>query len=240
MNIIDIHAHILPGIDDGSRSMDETMAMLQQAYDEGVRAIFATPHCGVANPGFDRVKAEQVLEEVQRECRARFSDLFILKGNELFYSSGILQRLNNGEVNTLIGSDYILVEFASDVSYKELERAMRELITGGYRPVLAHAERYMCLIKDQDLTEDLVKQGVYIQINSSSLMRGRFNKRMRWCRRLVERGLVHFVATDCHNTDSRKSEMKAAIEKLRDVTDEETVRDMVYRNGIRIMKNEYI
>lgn len=240
MNIIDIHSHILPGVDDGAGAMEETMEMLRQAYDEGIRAIFATPHCGLSNPDFSPEKADAVLAEVQAECKARFPDMFILKGNELFYSSGILERLYSGQANTLTGSDYVLIEFAPDIKYSELERALRELITGGYRPILAHAERYICLIKDQSQVEALVNQGAYIQINARSLMRGRFDKRMKWCRRLIENGLVHFVATDCHNADSRKPEIRQAIEKLKEITDEDTVKDITFRNGIRVMKNEYI
>lgn len=237
---IDIHAHVLPGVDDGPESIEETMEIIDIAYNEGFRAIMATPHYGVINPGYDPAETERIRGQVAARVKERYPEMLILQGNELYYGSAVLEGLQDGRACTLAGSDYVLVEFDVNVPFGEMERGLSRLISSGYRPVLAHAERYSCIGHDVDLVADLVDQGVYIQINARTFLRKRLDKKFAFCRKLVKNGLVHFAATDCHNTDSRKPVMDEVVGRLLKITDEETVRDLVFRNGIKVMKNEFI
>ena len=237
---IDIHAHILPGIDDGARDMTEALAMAEAAYREGIRAIIATPHYGAANPDFDRQKAEAAYRELYSEIKKQWPDMLVVLGNEVFYGTSCLEALQKGRAMTMAGTDYVLVEFYPDVSFRELENAMRNLLNVGYKPVLAHIERYMCLEKELDLVEELIEMGVYMQVNGRSFLRKRFDRRASWCRTLLKSGMIHFVATDCHNNDGRSPVMAQVVEKMLSITDEETVRDIVFRNGLKLLKNQLI
>ncbi len=237
---IDIHSHILPGIDDGAADMTEALAMAEAAYSEGIRAIIATPHYGVMNPDFDRSKAEQVFRETYSEIKKRWPDMLMVLGNEVFYSSSCIEALQTGKAMTLSNTNYVLVEFYPDVSFREIEIGMRNLLNAGYIPVLAHIERYMCLEKELDLVDELIEMGVYIQVNGRSFLRKRFDRRGSWCRTLLKNGMIHFVATDSHNDGSRRPVMEAVVEKMCSIADEDEVYDIVFRNGIKLLKNQLI
>jgi len=237
---IDIHAHILPGVDDGAADMAETLEMIGTAYEQGVRAIVATPHYGAMNPDYDREKVAAAYRETYNEVKKRWPDMLLMLGNEMFYGTMALEDMQHGKANTMAGSDYVLVEFYPDVTYNEIERAMRNMIQAGFKPVLAHVERYMCLEKELDLVEDLIRQGVYIQVNARSLMRKRFDRVGKWVKMLLKNELIHFVATDCHNNSGRAPNLADAVEKLLTMADENTVRDLVWNNGLKMLKNQLI
>ena len=142
MELIDIHAHILPGVDDGSRGMEESETMLSMAYRQGIRRIIATPH-------YSRRRGSGGLAELADRLNARaqaiYGDFEILPGHETYYYEGLAEALKSGQALTLAGSRYVLVEFDPGVSYRQLYQGVRKLIMARYVPVLAHVERYLCL-----------------------------------------------------------------------------------------------
>lgn len=237
---MDIHTHILPGVDDGSRSMAETMKMVEQAYREGIRVIVATPHYGAWNPDYDKAEAVKVCRMVRDRVKALHSDMNIYIGNELYYNPGIIEDLKNGKALTLGGTAYVLVEFAVDEDYSAIYSAIRSFTMEGYRPVIAHIERYQCLQKELERVKELVSAGAYVQVNARSFLGGRFDKRAAWCAKLLQNDLVHFIASDCHSSGSRKPIMDTAVKKLRELTDQETVERIVHHNVIKLMQNKYI
>jgi protein-tyrosine phosphatase len=161
-------------------------------------------------------------------------------GTEMFYGTMALEGMQHGKAATMADSDYVLVEFYPDTSYNEIEKGLRNVIHAGYRPILAHVERYMCLERETDLVEDLIRQGVYIQVNARSFLRKRFDKRGKWVRTLLKNELIHFVATDCHNSGSRAPLMAAAVEKMLTLTDEKHVDELVFGNAVKLLKNQII
>lgn len=238
---IDLHTHILPGIDDGAESMDETLRMVDAAYMEGIRTIIATPHCGITNPGLSRSKAEEVLKATEVMVKEKYPDMEILMGSEIFYTgSSIIDDLTNETILTMAGTDYVLVEFSPTDPLKTIETGLRNLTAAGYRPILAHSERYEALYRDIDIVYELVELGTVIQINSRSLLRSKFDKRTRRIKRLLKKGLVHLISSDCHNDSSRSPVMTEAISKLRRLTDEETVKRITEDNPLKILQNRYL
>ena len=237
---IDIHSHILPGIDDGAKDISATMAMVGQAYEQGIRAIIATPHYGANNPKSDRRKTELVFRETYKEIKQRWPDMIMTLGNEILYGSSSLEALHEGKVMTLSGSNYVLVEFYPDVTFRELENGMRNLLNAGYRPILAHIERYQCLEKKLDLVEELIEMGVYIQVNGRSFLHKRRDRRGAWCRTLLKNGMIHFIATDSHNNRERSPIMADVVAQLIAIVDENEVYNLVFNNGIKLLKNQPI
>ena len=169
---MDMHTHILPGLDDGSQSMECTKNMLRQAYDEGIRVIVATPHFGIRNTGFRISEAERVLAATQQVADEIVPGMKIVLGNELFYSDGVVESLNRGEAKTIGGSRYALVEFSTRDSRDKINKCIRELSWNGYIPLIAHIERYRCLEGDVEAVCELVDQGVVIQVNCRSFLGG--------------------------------------------------------------------
>lgn len=203
MRMRDIHCHILPGLDDGAENMDQSLRMIREAYDRGVREMIATPHF---SPQFSRHSPEKIFrlcrnleEKAWDQLGTRFR---IHPGNEIFYSTDTLVKLREGKALTLAESRYVLLEFSPEVSWRELFRAVRELETAQYWPILAHVERYSCL-REQGRIEELRQMGVYLQINGNSLAGGLLDQRAGWCRKQLLDQRIHFIASDMHNLTTR-------------------------------------
>lgn len=240
LGYIDIHTHILPGVDDGSSSMEETMKMLTAAYDEGVKTIVATPHYipGRHNAGAERLR--EVYEQVCAEAAAVWPDLRIMLGNEIYYKDNAVNDLKSHRALTLAETDYVLVEFSVRSEYRTIFHAVRTLTEAGYRPIIAHVERYGCLYKKYDDIENLIDAGAYIQINTESLTGGFLDRRAAFCRRLLAEGYVYFLGSDCHDTGLRKPLMKTALDKLDRTTCEDQIVRIMTEYADALLNNKWI
>ncbi|TAH67240.1 MAG: protein tyrosine phosphatase [Anaerolineaceae bacterium] len=239
-NYIDMHSHILPGADDGSESMEQTISMLHMAYKEHIGTIIATPHYipGEDNPSVEYLR--DIAEQVQQQAYKINKNLRILLGNELYYSESIIEELKSGKAMTLADSSYVLVEFAYGIDYKSMCRGINNLTCHGYIPILAHIERYFCLHRDANKVDELVKMGCYIQMNCHSVMGGFFNADASYNRKLLNNNLVHIVSSDCHSDRTRVPMMQTAVKHLLKKCDEEPVKKIFLENPTRILENIYI
>lgn len=236
----DIHAHILPGVDDGAADMKQTIRMLQMAASEQITAIIATPHyiCGRENP-----KPEHLNElkcQVQEAALKINKDLRIFLGNEIYYSESAVSDLRQGKALTLAESRYVLVEFSKGERFNAIYQGIRELTRHGYMPILAHAERYICLHRKTDLIAELVKAGCYIQVNGSSITGGIMNTNTAFVRKLLNRGLVHFIGSDSHNDGTRAPIMKTAVKYLLKRCNREIAERILHENPTKIFQNTCI
>lgn len=231
--IIDIHAHILPGIDDGARDWDECRSMLREAYDQGIRHITATPHYSRRglNPGIYDLAA-RLLEEAGTIGPGFDTGL----GQETYFHQGLIENLRQGKALTLEGSRYVLVEFAPQVSAASLYQAARAMLMAGYLPVIAHVERYFCLREGRHMA-DLLQCGCMLQMNYTSLEgRGIWNREARWCRRQILDGRIHLLATDMHRIDFRKPDLRGSMEWLKKHIGEKELYALVCGNGKKILQ----
>jgi protein-tyrosine phosphatase len=236
----DIHSHILPGIDDGARDMDETLRMLSAAYEEGIRVIVATPHYidGYMNASPDRLYT--LIEDINMAHSGSGRKPKILPGNELLYSNDIIRALDRGYALTLRGTRYILLEFPVDASYRYIREGVTKCLYAGYIPIIAHIERYKSLHNMDELVAELIKTGAYIQINFSALKRSIHNPDRNFCSRLIKKRLVHFLGTDAHGAYSRTPSIQGAVAYLRERYGEQTVRRLLWDNPITMLKNRLI
>ena len=157
--IIDIHAHILPGIDDGSRDWDESRRMLEESYRQGIRYIIATPHYSRRGLNPDIYDLSEKLKE---EARRIAPDFRTGLGQETYYHDGLVENLRDGKALTLEGSQYVLVEFDPQVPYMKMYQAVRKLTMARYIPIIAHVERYACLREDTNMSERLCRAGFIV------------------------------------------------------------------------------
>ena len=202
-NFIDIHSHILPGVDDGSNSYETSMRMLKCAADDGISKIILTPH---NKPGHRNVRYSKMASKIE-ELRAMLSeeniDIELYIGNELYYRSGLLEAMKNDMAGTLAGSRYALVEFNPLESYDYIRNGIYSMLMGGYSPILAHAERYRNICTKKYGIDDLIEMGCYIQVNAGSVT-GKFgSKTKRFVKNALKQQQVHFIATDAHDLDKR-------------------------------------
>lgn len=214
MGYIDIHSHILPNMDDGSRSVRQSLSMLRIACEQGIDLMIATPH---NMPGKGCPAPELVCESVDRLAelaRQEGLPIQILCGTEYYYREEALSLLEAERGITLGDSDCVLVEFDPMVDRTYFRNALRDILGTGYRPVAAHVERYGKVLEDMSLLKDLHKMGVLFQINAASVAGDNGRQSRRDVKALLRSGLADFVATDAHSDGRRAPYMKKCAELL--------------------------
>lgn len=245
--MIDIHAHILPGVDDGASCMKESVKMLMMANEQGITDVFATVHYSPKYPNTEPEALRKLCEKVQKQVnRAKTGEkasqkkrkkIRIWTGQEIFYSDQVPELLDEGKLMTLADSDYVLIEFSPAVSYSEISRAVGDLRMFGFDPILAHAERYQCL-RTGNRIADLINQGAYIQLNYRSIGGKWHDSTTRWCRKMLKNQFVHVLGTDMHNIRSRAPETEEAVRWMRLHLERRYVKRLLHENARRIVKNK--
>ena len=205
MNLFDIHCHILPGVDDGSKNMDMTLDMLRIAYEEGTRNIILTPHYMLGKNKYKYDELDRRFNELKEAVyeSGEFDGLNLYLGNEILYEEGVVTRLREGDIHTMNGTKYILVEYNIRTPWKEILHSVDEMTQARFWPIIAHVERYHAVEGKIDRIEELMDRGCLLQMNISSVDGGFLNENTRWCRKLVKKGYISLFGTDAHNTDSR-------------------------------------
>lgn len=225
-----MHCHILPGVDDGPATMDESLRVIKESWRQGVRCMIATPHY---HPGRYVVDSKQVLEKVQavREaCQKREIPIWILPGQECYWFSGLMDALHDGHALTLNRTSFVLVEFEPDVLYSILQHAVRSLKSNGFQPLIAHFERYGCLYGRQDRLEELRREGAFFQLNYDRLLdRDSLFHRNPW-RRLFLQGYVDYLGSDTHGMEFRPPHIDRALEWIEEQVPEELCWEILVRN----------
>lgn len=230
MKIIDIHAHVLPGVDDGARDWKESVRMLMLAASQGITEVVATPHYSRRH---EIHGVKELAEELTRRIQKFYPEFRVHSGQELYYHEELTERLKQGKGQTLAGGRFILIEFNPSVSYRSLFQGVRKLQMAGYKPVLAHIERYGCL--RQAGLEDLISGGCFLQMNYDSLCGRFYQSEVRWCRRQVEEGKIHVLASDMHRMDYRPPEIENALGWLERHINPERLEQMLYQNPFEII-----
>lgn len=238
--MIDIHAHILPGIDDGAEDMYEALEMARMAVSSGMRAIVATPHCNI--PGvFDNYYGEEYIAkflELERALANANIPLTLYAGMEVFMNSDVPKLLADGKLQTINGSNYMLTEFAFDEEPGYMFEMLKTLKELGIRPIIAHPERYYCVQDDPEIVYHWRKNGYLIQVNKGSLQ-GRFGKQSYYAsHNLMEHNLVSVIASDCHSPFQRTPYMLDIYEELSNVYSRQILDTLMRENPLRICKNQ--
>lgn len=235
---IDMHCHILPGIDDGSKDMEETMAMLRQATDEGITEFIVTPHYkhGRRNAGPKTI--HRLIEEVQEEAKKRaLPPIVLYPGQEVFYFADLAEKLEEEDPNILTMNDTecVLVEFMPGERYSTIRNAIDDIRGSGYIPILAHAERCECLVKDWKLIEDLRQLGCEIQINAPSITGALGGTVKKFTHKLLSEQLVDYIGTDAHDAKRRTPSIQKCMDRLYKKYDREYVDAILYENAKNLL-----
>lgn len=229
--IIDIHAHFLPGMDDGAADWEEARWMLNCAYQQGIRSIIATPHYSHQQ---EIARIKEVAAQADEEAKKISRDFSIYLGQEILYFDSMVECLKEGHALTMAKSRCVLVEFMPEVPYKKLYQAVRSLLMSRYYPIIAHVERYSAL-RDTGQMEELSETGCLMQMNYRSLQGGMFDREARWCRKQVLDGRIHFLGTDMHHKDYRTPEVSKSLNWLEAHVDERQAASMVRGNAFKIL-----
>lgn len=237
---IDIHSHILPRLDDGAQSMEQTISMLKLAELEGIRSIIATPHYQEGRMMSSIDKMEERIEQVRAELHKANCSIRLELGCEIYYSHDSVKLLLDKLIPTMAKSRYILVEFSPLAELRYIKSGLQELIFEGYMPILAHAERYQNLTKNISQIEDLIDLGAYIQVNAMSITGEMGYRVKKLTRKMLKEGLIHFIATDTHNDTKRPPKIKKCANIITRKYGASYTQELLIDNPRRILENETI
>ncbi|WP_100405642.1 tyrosine-protein phosphatase [Bacillus solitudinis] len=210
--MIDIHSHILPNIDDGAHSIDEAINMAKQAEEQGIYTMVATPHHRNGTYNNSKLEIENHVVSLKSIFNEKGLNLNIVPGQEIRIYGELMQDIEEQQqLLTLNHTNYILVELPSDHVPAYTSRLLYDLQLAGIQPVIAHPERNSEIVQRPDKLYNLIKQGMLAQLTASSLT-GRFGKNIKkFSEQLVDHQLVHFIASDTHNTTTRPNDLREAF-----------------------------
>lgn len=240
MKKIDIHNHILWGIDDGAKNKDESLEMLKLAFEDGVKEIIATPHFHHQKGKADPEKIRKLTAELQEAADEKKIPIKLHIGNELYYTQELLEQLQANACLTLADTKYLLLEFSVNTEPKKMKNAIYQLSGEGYSPIIAHIERYDVLVQSPELFMELADMGAYYQINAQSLI-----QRIGWNRRTfvksaVKSGYVQFLATDAHHTEGRIPTFGKAEDWVLKKCGKSEASKILYENPRKLLENQDI
>ena len=228
--LTDMHCHVLPGVDDGPATMDETLAILREARRQGIETMVVTPHFHPGRYMVSAPKVRETVEEVRSELALEGIEVRLVPGQECYYYSGLLRELDAGHVMTMGGTSYVLVEFDPSVLYSTIQHAMRELMNGGYSPIVAHFERYSCLNGREERLKELREHGAMLQMNFDRLLdKEGFFRRNPW-RRLLREGYVDFLGSDTHGMGFRPLHVRQAVAWIRAEVEPDLAKTILEKN----------
>jgi protein-tyrosine phosphatase len=237
--MIDIHSHILPEVDDGSHSLEESLEMCRISFQDGVNTIVATPHAHDSvhkthDPAFLRKKVDELNNHLQGGPR-------IVLGCELRFTHDVVSHICKAKsAPTIDGGPYALIEFPHQVVPLGSERALFELMSNQIRPIIAHPERNHLLMAEPERFYELVEIGVLGQVDTGSVT-GQFGKKVQQAARLMlEHGLIHFIASDCHNTRNRLPGMSEAVQATAEIIGEEYAQAIAKDNPSAVVEGKPI
>ena len=235
--MIDLHCHILPGVDDGPATMAEAMQICRTAVADGIRTMVATSHYKPGSFTWSAAEQQVSMAAVQREIAAADLPLTILPGSEIAFCPELPELLNNGEHLTLNRSCYFLLEFRPQVVPATIERFLITQIEDGFLPIIAHPERNDWFAHHTDVLTALVRRGALLQITAGSLL-GDFGPQARsFSQQLLRNNLVRIMATDAHNCDDRPALLTRAVRAAAELIGIEQATALVTTNPQAVINN---
>ena len=212
-DLYDIHCHILPGVDDGAKNMDIALALIEKEIEAGVETIILTPH-------FRKEMFEPDMEDIWNAYdellyETRYKNIRLYLGCEFHANMEMVETLDNDLRPTLADSRYVLTEFAHNSTRAFMKERADALLMSGYRPIIAHIARYRATRKDFDLIEDLIEMGCEVQVNADAIIGRDGLGAQRFCKKLMQEDMLHYVGSDTHNLRGRAPHLGECCEYLK-------------------------
>lgn len=230
---IDLHTHILPAVDDGAASIDDSLEMARVAVESGVHTIVATPHS--RREGAFASEVERLVRLLQYRLRCENIPLRVVSGMEIMAEEDTPARLAEGTLLPLNGTRYALVEFRFDADPLFIAERLCAIGEARFVPLLAHPERYDCLNEDISLAAEWQRCGALLQVNKSSLF-GRFGEPIqRTAIKLLLENRVTAVASDAHSPLYRTTEMQSVVQFLEQALSPARCRALLRENPARLL-----
>ena len=233
--MIDIHNHLLYGIDDGSKSIEDSVKIIREMSKIGYTDIILTPHY-ISHSKYNspRDKNLILLENLRNALGENGIDINLYLGNEIYINHHIGDLLDNGKISSLNGSKYLLIELPMNGEYDYMD-VFEDLIYDGYKVILAHPERYHAFQKDFDKIYDLEEIGVYFQCNIESILGSYGKGAIKMVKRMYKEKKVSFLATDIHHKKRDYGKFDKAKKKIRKFLSSSEMEELLVENPSKII-----
>lgn len=236
--MIDIHSHILPGIDDGAKNIKMTLGMIRMAEESGTTDIVATPHfCrGYGETPYNEVK--NLVGEFRKLIKKEGLDINLHYGQEVYYSEEIINDYEKGLIGTINDSRYMLIELPMKNFGNQTLDVIYELQVKGIIPILAHPERYKPIIDKPEIINEFINEGFLFQMNTGSI-KGQFGKKVKKTAEiLLSKNIYNFIGSDGHNDSNRCTGIDKGIKLAKRYSN---INEELFReSGRRLLNNEDI
>ena len=234
--MIDIHSHILPGIDDGSNNLEQSIEILREARDAGFSKIILTPHYIEDYYNVDEESRNKLMDELKEN----YQEIELYLGNEIYISENMIDLIKEKKASSLNGSRYILFEFPMNNKAMIAKEMIYRIIENNYIPIVAHPERYSYVQENPEYVKELAEMGALFQSNYGSIVGLYGNKAKKTLKKLLKEDLISFFGSDAHRTEQVYYNMHKIIKKLRKVISDEKLEELTEINPQKIIDNEPI
>jgi len=235
--LIDIHNHIIWDVDDGAKSLEESIEMAKIAEEDGIHKIIATPHYMEDSYCAKKEEIQFKINVLNESIKKEKINIEILEGHEVFLTVDIIDKIQENEVMTLNNSKYILIEFSLMNIPQNAEKIINNIMKQGYRPIIAHPERINSVVSNPDSIIPFIEMGCLTQITSGSIL-GLFGSKIKkTAEEMIVKNMAYIIASDGHNTKVRKPKISKAYKRITELTDDENVKEMKKRT-LQIINNE--
>jgi protein-tyrosine phosphatase len=231
--MVDIHCHILPGIDDGSKSWEMTAEMCRVAVADGIKHIVATPHAN-DRYAYDRIRYTEMLAELHDAARGELA--FTLGCDFHFSYDNIQDALEHPHRYTIGETQYILIEFSDYGIPPSVQQGVFALRSHGMVPIITHPERNQFLSKKPELVLDMVRQGCLVQVTANAVTGAWGKPSQKVIEWLLKRDAVHVIASDAHDPIRRRPTLSEASKAIAELVGQETAEILVQRNPAAIVE----
>ena len=232
--MIDFHTHIIPNIDDGSKSVEETFNLIKEAEKAGFDTIISTSHYALNCYEAPEYKRIELIEDLKQECH----NIEIILGSEIFLTYNIIDLLKEYKASTINRTNYILFELPLRNHFHNLKYTINKLKENNYRLILAHPERYKEVQENFNFLYELKEMGVYFQSNYGSILGVHGISAKIIIKKMLKNELVSFLGTDVHRENSIYPKVPKAIQKISKIVDNEYLENITTNNAQKILNGE--
>ena len=238
--MIDIHTHILPNIDDGSRSIEETFNLIKEAQNAGFDAIVLTSHYMEGYYETDQKEREVWIKAICQNLDAKNINIDLYSGNEIYMTENIIKLLEEGKASTINDTSYVLFEMPLNAEPLNLYDIIYRMQQNKIVPILAHPERYSFIQKEPELVYDLIQRGVLMQANYGSII-GQYGKNAQMIiRKFLESNMIHFLGTDVHRQNTIYPKIPQILTELKKIVGEQKLVELTTINPKLVLNNKKI
>ncbi len=236
--MIDIHSHIIPNVDDGARSVEETFNILKEAQEAGFTDVILTSHFLL---NYYETNAQELIfwkEKLQEVLKKQGTKINLHSGMEIYITNQMEELLEDKKILTLANSGYMLIELPLATNVKYFDYVVYYLEAKGIKPIIAHPERYKCVQKDPDIVEEYIEKGCLIQCNYGSIVNLYGREAEKTIKTLLKKNQVHFLGSDVHRENGTYLIILDAIKKIRKIIGENKINEITTINPKKILQNE--